>query len=55
MKMKVTFKCCNTEHTFTKPHEYFVCKCGKCGLDSGDGLIQRTIGPPNLIERKEIK
>ncbi|QCW23829.1 hypothetical protein key_088 [Erwinia phage KEY] len=53
-KIKVTFKCCGSTHIFTKYREYAVCNCGKCGYDSGDGYISRTIGPAHLIERKEV-
>ncbi|WCX68761.1 hypothetical protein [Salmonella phage GSW6] len=46
----VKFKCCNTEHTFTKYGEFKMCECGKSGFDAGDGYYCRTLGNFNDLE-----
>lgn len=51
MKKLVKFKCCNTEHLFTRLREFKMCECGKTGYDAGDGFYSRSLG---RIEDLEI-
>ena len=44
MKKLVKFKCCNTEHLFTKRGEFKMCECGATGFDAGDEFYCRTLG-----------
>ncbi|WLW41139.1 hypothetical protein LPEKDOOE_00047 [Salmonella phage KKP 3953] len=39
MKKLVKFKCCGSEHIFTRLREFKMCDCGKSGYDAGDGLL----------------
>lgn len=50
MKTLVKFKCCNTEHLFTKRGEFKMCECGECGFDAGDEFYCRTLGEISNIE-----
>ena len=50
MKKLVKFKCCNTEHLFTRLREFKMCECGKTGYDAGDGYYSRSLGDPNDIQ-----
>lgn len=50
MKKLVKFKCCNTEHLFTRLREFQMCECGKTGYDAGDGYYSRSLGDPNDIQ-----
>ena len=50
MKKLVKFKCCNTEHLFTRLREFKMCDCGKTGYDAGDGYYSRSLGDRNDIE-----
>ncbi|QTJ63343.1 hypothetical protein [Salmonella phage STWB21] len=44
MKKLVKFKCCGSEHIFTRLREFKMCDCGKSGYDAGDGFYTRTLG-----------
>ncbi|HFZ8394735.1 TPA: hypothetical protein ACIPBC_001663 [Salmonella enterica subsp. enterica serovar Saintpaul] len=44
MKKLVKFKCCDSEHIFTRFGEFKMCDCGKSGYDAGDGFYARTLG-----------
>lgn len=50
MKKLVKFKCCNTEHLFTRLREFKMCECGKTGYDAGDGYYSRSLGDPNDVQ-----
>lgn len=53
-KKLVKFKCCNTEHLFTKRGEFKSCECGKCAYDHGDEFYCRTIGPREMFEFEKV-
>ncbi|WLI71402.1 hypothetical protein CPTAKMECS_108 [Salmonella phage vB_SenS-AKM_ECS] len=50
MKKLVKFKCCGSEHIFTRLREFKMCDCGKSGYDAGDGFYTRTLGNFNDLE-----
>ena len=50
MKKLVKFKCCNTEHLFTRLREFKMCECGRTGYDAGDGYYSRILGDPNDLQ-----
>ncbi|EDY0344137.1 hypothetical protein XY44_003724 [Salmonella enterica subsp. enterica] len=50
MKKLVKFKCCGSEHIFTRLREFKMCKCGKSGYDAGDGYYARSIGHSKDLE-----
>lgn len=54
-KKLVKFKCCNTEHLFTKRGEFKSCECGRCAYDHGDEFYCRTIGPREMFEFEKVK
>lgn len=50
MKKLVKFKCCKTEHLFTRLREFKMCECDKTGYDAGDGFYSRVLGSRDDIE-----
>ncbi|ANH50979.1 hypothetical protein [Salmonella phage 118970_sal2] len=55
MKKLVKFKCCGSEHIFTRLREFKMCKCGKSGYDAGDGYYSRTLGDFNDLEFVDLE